>query len=63
MVSHKSFGGIMLSIGGGGLRFKKRPSGYNICIGKELKGNKYTQGGRYSKEVQDAFKAAVQKCK
>lgn len=63
MVSHKSFGGIMLSIGGGGLRFKKRPSAYNICIGKELKDNKYTKGGRYSKEVQDAFKGAVQKCK
>lgn len=63
MVSHKSFGGIELSIGAGGLRFKKRPSGYNICIGKELKGKKYAKGGRYSKEVQSAFKAAVNKCK
>ncbi len=53
----------MLSIGGGGLRFKKRPSAYNICIGKELKGNTYSNGGRYSKEVQAAFKGAVQKCK
>ena len=63
MVSHKKFGGIELSIGAGGLRFKKRSSAYNICIGKELKGNKYANGGRYSKEVQDAFKAAVNKCK
>jgi len=63
MVSHKSFGGIELSIGGGGLRFKKRPSAYNICIGNELKGKKYSHGGRYSKEVQAAFKAAVNKCK
>lgn len=63
MVSHKSFGGIELSIGKGGLRFKKRPSPYNICIGKELKGNKYSNGGRYSKEVQDSFKDAVKKCK
>jgi len=63
MVSHKSFGGIMLSIGGGGLRFKKRPSAYNICIGKALKGKKYSSGGRYSKEVQAAFKSAVNSCK
>ncbi len=63
MVSHKKFGGIELSIGAGGLRFKKRPSAYNICIGKQLKGKSYAHGGRYSKEVQAAFKAAVVSCK
>lgn len=63
MTSHKKFGGIELSIGAGGLRFKKRPSAYNVCIGKELKDKKYAHGGRYSKEVQGAFKSAVSKCK
>jgi len=64
MVSHKSFGGIELSIGAGGLRFKKRPSAYNICIGKQLKGGRGpTQGGRYDKTWQAEFKKAVQACK
>ena len=53
----------MLSIGGGGLRFKKRPSAFNVCIGNALRGKRYSKGGRYSKEVQGAFKAAVQSCK
>jgi len=63
MVSHKSFGGIMLSIGGGGLRFKKRPSGYNICIGKQLKGTPGPiHGGRYDKGFQAKFTAAARSC-
>lgn len=63
MVSHKSFGGIELSIGKGGLRFKKRPSGFNICIGKELKGKPGPKMGRYDKTFQAEFTKAVQKCK
>jgi len=38
MVSHRKIGGVDVSIGGGGLRFKKRPSAFNICIGKAMKG-------------------------
>jgi len=63
MVSHKKFGGIELSLGAGGLRFKKRPSAYNICIGKELEGTEGPiHGGRYDKNFQDKFTAAAKKC-
>jgi len=63
MVSHTSLGGLELSVGKGGLRFKKRPSGYNICIGKQLKGGKGpVRGGRYDKGWQAEFTAAARKC-
>jgi len=62
MVSHKSFGGINLSVGGGGLRFKKRPSGFNICIGKSMKGQPGPRAGRYDKGFQAKFTAAVHSC-
>lgn len=62
MVSHRSFGGIELSIGKGGLRFKKKPSGFNICIGKEMEGEPGPKLGRYDKAFQDKFTAAVHKC-
>ena len=60
MVSHKSVGGIQLSLGGGGLRFKKRPSQFNICIGKAMKGTK--SGGRYDKAFQQKFTNAAKGC-
>lgn len=63
MVSHKKVGGIWLSVGGGGIRFKKRPSAYNICIGKAMKGTPGPRKGRYDKEFQGKFKAAVASCK
>ncbi len=63
MVSHKSVGGIELSIGGGGLRFKKRPSAFNICIGKAMKGTPGPSQGRYDKAFQAKFTSAVQGCK
>lgn len=62
MVSHKSFGGIQLSIGGGGLRFKKRPSGFNMCIGKAMKGTPGPRMGRYDKAFQARFTSAVRSC-
>ena len=63
MVSHKKFGGIELSLGAGGLRFKKKPSAYNVCIGKELEGTTGPiHGGRYDKEFQAKFTSAVRKC-
>lgn len=58
MVSHTSLGGLELSIGKGGLRFKKRPSAYNICIGKELRGEKAGDVIAW----RDEFKKAVAKC-
>lgn len=62
MVSHAKFGGIELSIGKGGLRFKKKPSGFNICIGKEMKGIPGPTKGRYDKDFQAKFTSAARKC-
>lgn len=63
MVSHRKIGGLEISIGGGGLRFKKRPSAFNICIGKQLKGTSGpTNGGRYDKAFQQKFTSAVKAC-
>jgi hypothetical protein len=62
MVSHKKFGGIELSIGAGGLRFKKRPSRFNIEVGKCMKGTPGpTNGGRYDKRFQAAFTDCVRR--
>lgn len=58
MVSHANFGGIELSIGKGGLRFKKRPSAFNICVGKAIKGGSYSS----RQDVKNAFASAVNKC-
>ncbi len=67
MVSHKNFGGIELSIGKGGLRFKKRSSARNACIGAAMTGVKHSSlpkgaGGRYDTAFQDKFSAAVRGC-
>ena len=63
MVSHKKVSGFVLTLGKGGLRFKKRPSGYNACIGNALKGGVGPKnGGRYDKAWQGQFTAAVKKC-
>lgn len=63
MVSHTSLGGLELSVGKGGLRFKKRASGYNICIGKALKGGEGpVHGGRYDKGWQAKFTSAAKSC-
>jgi len=63
MVSHKKFGGIELSLGAGGMRFKKKPSGFNICVGNKMRGDKGpTAGGRYDKAFQGRFSAAAKSC-
>ena len=51
-------GGIKLTLGKGGIRFTKKPSRYNNCIGDELRGGKYAN----RKAVKDAFKKAVATC-
>lgn len=62
MVSHKNLGGLVISIGKGGLRFKKRPSGFNIKVGKcmKRKGIGPTEGGRYDKNFQKEFIKCVE---
>ena len=61
MVSHKKVGGIELSIGGGGLRFKKRPSAFNIRVGNCMKGKPGPpDGGRYDVRFQQEFTKCVQ---
>jgi hypothetical protein len=63
MVSHKKLSGMELTLGKGGLRFKKRASGYNACIGSALKGGEGpTHGGRYDKSWQSKFTAAAKSC-
>lgn len=64
MVSHKKVSGFVLTLGAGGLRFKKRASRFNICIGQKLKGGRGpTDGGRYDTGWQAEFKKAVSECK
>lgn len=46
----------------------KRASGFNACIGAQLKGKSYAKppagmGGRNNKAVHDAFTSAVNSCK
>jgi hypothetical protein len=63
MVSHKKLSGLEITLGKGGLRFKKRASGFNVCIGKSLKGGRGpTEGGRYDKGWQSEFTRAVHSC-
>jgi hypothetical protein len=63
MVSHKKMSGIELTLGKSGLRFKKRASGYNRCIGKQLEGGAGpVNGGRYDKHWQAEFTSAVKGC-
>lgn len=45
-----------------GLGAGHRPSNFNICVGKQLKGRKYTYGGMRSPEVQRAFVEAAARC-
>lgn len=63
MPSHKKVSGYELTVGKGGVRFKKKPSGFNVCIGKALKGGEGpTHGGRYDKGWQSKFTSAVRSC-
>lgn len=63
MVSTKKFGGLEITIGAGGLRFKKRKSAFNIAVGKCMKESGVTPagGGRYSKKFQKQFIECVDK--
>ena len=61
MTSHKNVGGIDLTLGKGGLRFKKKKSPFNVCIAKEMKGAKNTKG-RYDTDFQKSFVQAAFDC-
>lgn len=50
------------------MRFKKRASQFNACVGAELRDKRYTRpapgtGGRRDQRIQSAFRAAVNQCK
>lgn len=63
MVSHKNMGGLVLSVGAGGVRFKRRPGAHAVCVGHQLKGTAGpTNGGRYDKAFQAKFTAATKSC-
>ena len=49
------------------MRFKKRASAFNACIGASLRGQHYPtppagMGGRRDKRIQSAFTSAVRSC-
>ena len=63
MVSHTNLGGLELSIGKGGLRFKRKPGAHAVCVGNKLRGEAGpTNGGRYDKGFQARFTAATKGC-
>lgn len=59
MVSTRKMGGLYITIGAGGLRFKKRKSAFNIKVGECMKASGVTPAGagegRYSKKFQKQF--------
>lgn len=61
MVSHTEFGGIRLTLGKGGLRFRKKASAFNRCVGSKLRGQKYT-GADAAMKIQSSFTQAVKSC-
>lgn len=49
------------------MRFKKRASAFNACVGAQLRKKNYPtpapgMGGRRDVRIQDAFKSAVRSC-
>ena len=49
------------------MRFKKRASAFNACVGASLRGQRYASpppgmGGRRDKRIQSAFTSAVHGC-
>lgn len=49
------------------MRFKKRPSAFNACVGARLRGQRYSTpapgtGGRRDTRIQGAFRSAASQC-
>lgn len=62
MVSHKKIGGMVFTAPSP-IRFKKRASQFNRCVGEKLKhGKGPVNGGRYDTGWQSQFTAAVHAC-
>ncbi|MFA6695002.1 MAG: hypothetical protein WCR85_00095 [Sphaerochaeta sp.] len=60
MVSTKKFGGLAITIGAGGLRFKKRKSQFNIAVGKCMEESGVSpHAGRYDRDFQREFITCV----
>ena len=67
MSSRRGVGLLQISVPAP-MRFVKRPSAFNACVGARLRGQTYPKpaagmGGRRNKAVQDAFTAAAQGCR
>lgn len=63
MVSHKKLSGLEITLGKGGLRFKKRPSAFNMHVGKCMKGTPGPKAGRYDKGFQAKFTSCAKSYK
>lgn len=62
MGSHKGIGPLTLYVPSP-LRFKKKPSAFNMCIAEKLRGGTGpTKGGRYDKTWQKKFVEAAKDC-
>lgn len=61
MGSHKGVGRLQLYVPSP-MRFKKKPSAFNLCIGNQLKGQPGPKLGRYDVEFQKRFTKAVHSC-
>ena len=57
MVSTKKYGMLSLTVPSP-MRFKKKPSAFNRCVGEELRGGSYATRGA----VRSAFASAAKKC-
>jgi len=65
MTSHRKLGKSKIEISispEGGLRFKRKPSAFNECIGNQLRGQPGPKLGKFDKEFQAKFTAAVRSC-
>ena len=60
MTSHKTVGGIDLTVGKGGIRFTPKKSAHAVCVGNQMKGTE--GGGRYDKVFQGKFVQANHDC-
>jgi len=61
MGSHKGVGRLRLYVPSP-MRFSKRPSWFNLCIAREMKGKPGPKLGRYDKAFQEEFRRAAKKC-
>lgn len=66
MSSRRGMGALTLTVPSP-MRFKKRASAFNACVGAALRGQSYSRGapgtgGRRDTRIQSAFTAAAKSC-